>query len=244
MYEEDILTLREILKASKNLCVFTGAGISVPSGIPDFRSADGLYNQESGLNIPPEQIISHSFFVRHPKEFYDFYKSKMLYPDALPNAAHRYFAALEKEGKRVSVVTQNIDGLHQKAGSSRVYEIHGSVLRNFCMQCGAEYGVDVVSESDGIPYCKKCGGMIKPDVVLYEEPLDEQVVTGAIHAIEAADTLLVIGTSLVVYPAASYIRFYGGDNLVIINKSKTDYDRFAKLAIYEDIVHVVEDLQK
>lgn len=137
MYEEDILTLREILKASKNLCVFTGAGISVPSGIPDFRSADGLYNQESGLNIPPEQIISHSFFVRHPKEFYEFYKSKMLYPDALPNAAHRYFAALEKEGKRVSVVTQNIDGLHQKAGSSRVYEIHGSVLRNFCMQCGA-----------------------------------------------------------------------------------------------------------
>lgn len=192
MYEEDILTLREIVKASKNLCVFTGAGISVPSGIPDFRSADGLYNQESGLNIPPEQIISHSFFVRHPKEFYEFYKSKMLYPDALPNAAHRYFAALEKEGKRVSVVTQNIDGLHQKAGSSRVYEIHGSVLRNFCMQCGAEYGVDVVSESDGIPYCKKCGGMIKPDVVLYEEPLDEQVVAGAIHAIEAADTLLVI----------------------------------------------------
>lgn len=244
MYEEDILTLREIVKASKNLCVFTGAGISVPSGIPDFRSADGLYNQESGLNIPPEQIISHSFFVRHPKEFYEFYKSKMLYPDALPNAAHRYFAALEKEGKRVSVVTQNIDGLHQKAGSSRVYEIHGSVLRNFCMQCGAEYGVDVVSESDGIPYCKKCGGMIKPDVVLYEEPLDEQVVTGAIHAIEAADTLLVIGTSLVVYPAASYIRFYGGDNLVIINKSKTDYDRFAKLSIYEDIVRVVEDLQK
>ena len=168
----------------------------------------------------------------------------MLYPDALPNAAHRYFAVLEKEGKRVSVVTQNIDGLHQKAGSSRVYEIHGSVLRNFCMQCGAEYGVDVVSESDGIPYCKKCGGMIKPDVVLYEEPLDEQVVTGAIHAIEAADTLLVIGTSLVVYPAASYIRFYGGDNLVIINKSKTDYDRCAKRAIYEDIVRVVEDLQK
>ena len=244
MYEEDILTLREILKASKNLCVFTGAGISVPSGIPDFRSADGLYNQESGLNIPPEQIISHSFFVRHPKEFYEFYKSKMLYPDALPNAAHRYFAALEKEGKRVSVVTQNIDGLHQKAGSSRVYEIHGSVLRNFCMQCGAKYGVDVVCESEDIPHCKKCGGMIKPDVVLYEEPLDEQVVTGAIHAIEAADTLLVIGTSLVVYPAASYIRFYGGDNLVIINKSKTDYDRFAELAIYEDIVRVVEDLQK
>ena len=244
MYEEDILTLREIIKASKNLCVFTGAGISVPSGIPDFRSADGLYNQESGLNIPPEQIISHSFFVRHPKEFYDFYKSKMLYPQALPNAAHRYFAALERKGKRVSVVTQNIDGLHQKAGSSRVYEIHGSVLRNFCMQCGVKYGVDVVSESEGIPYCKKCGGMIKPDVVLYEEPLDEQVVTGAVHAIEAADTMLVIGTSLVVYPAASYIRFYGGDNLVIINKSKTDYDRFAKLAIYEDIVHVVEDLQK
>lgn len=244
MYEEDILTLREILKNSRNLCVFTGAGISVPSGIPDFRSADGLYNQESGLNIPPEQIISHSFFVRHPKEFYDFYKSKMLYPKAQPNAAHRYFAALEQNSKRVSIVTQNIDGLHQKAGSSRVYEIHGSVLRNFCMQCGTKYGIDIVSDSEGIPLCKKCGGMIKPDVVLYEEPLDEQVVAGAVRAIEEADTMLVIGTSLVVYPAASYIRFFGGDNLIIINKSKTDYDRFAKLGIYEDIVRVVEDLQK
>lgn len=244
MYRDDIAALREILKNSRNLCVFTGAGISVPSGIPDFRSADGLYNQESGLNIPPEQIISHSFFVRHPKEFYDFYKSKMLYPKAQPNTAHRYFAALEQNGKRVSIVTQNIDGLHQKAGSSRVYEIHGSVLRNFCMQCGAKYGVDIVSDSEGIPLCKKCGGMIKPDVVLYEEPLDEQVVAGAVRAIEEADTMLVIGTSLVVYPAASYIRFFGGDNLIIINKSKTDYDRFAKLAIYEDIVRVVEDLQK
>lgn len=244
MYRDDIAALREILKNSRNLCVFTGAGISVPSGIPDFRSADGLYNQESGLNIPPEQIISHSFFVRHPKEFYDFYKSKMLYPKAQPNTAHRYFAALEQNDKRVSIVTQNIDGLHQKAGSSRVYEIHGSVLRNFCMQCGAKYGVDIVSDSEGIPLCKKCGGMIKPDVVLYEEPLDEQVVAGAVRAIEEADTMLVIGTSLVVYPAASYIRFFGGDNLIIINKSKTDYDRFAKLAIYEDIVRVVEDLQK
>ncbi len=244
MYRDDIAALREILKNSRNLCVFTGAGISVPSGIPDFRSADGLYNQESGLNIPPEQIISHSFFVRHPKEFYDFYKSKMLYPKAQPNTAHRYFAALEQNGKRVSIVTQNIDGLHQKAGSSRVYEIHGSVLRNFCMQCGAKYGVDIVSDSEGIPLCKKCGGMIKPDVVLYEEPLDEQVVAGAVRAIEEADTMLIIGTSLVVYPAASYIRFFGGDNLIIINKSKTDYDRFAKLAIYEDIVRVVEDLQK
>lgn len=244
MYRDDIAALREILKNSRNLCVFTGAGISVPSGIPDFRSADGLYNQESGLNIPPEQIISHSFFVRHPKEFYDFYKSKMLYPKAQPNAAHRYFAVLEQNDKRVSIVTQNIDGLHQKAGSSRVYEIHGSVLRNFCMQCGAKYGVDIVSDSEGIPLCKKCGGMIKPDVVLYEEPLDEQVVAGAVRAIEEADTMLVIGTSLVVYPAASYIRFFGGDNLIIINKSKTDYDRFAKLAIYEDIVRVVEDLQK
>ena len=217
MYRDDIAALREILKNSRNLCVFTGAGISVPSGIPDFRSADGLYNQESGLNIPPEQIISHSFFVRHPKEFYDFYKSKMLYPKAQPNTAHRYFAALEQNGKCVSIVTQNIDGLHQKAGSSRVYEIHGSVLRNFCMQCGAKYSVDIVSDSEGIPLCKKCGGMIKPDVVLYEEPLDEQVVAGAVRAIEEADTMLVIGTSLVVYPAASYIRFFGGDNLIIIN---------------------------
>ena len=241
--DEKILQLRRILEQSRNLCVFTGAGISCPSGIPDFRSADGLYNQKSGLNIPPEEIISHSFFTAHTDLFYDFYKSKMLYPNALPNAAHRFFADLEKSGKTVSVVTQNIDGLHTAAGSSRVYEIHGSVLRNRCMHCGAFYGVDTIAESDGVPHCQKCGGTIKPDVVLYEEPLDEQTVQGAIRAISAADTMVIVGTSLVVSPAASYVRYFGGKNLVILNKTATDYDRLAQLTIYDDIVHIVEQVK-
>lgn len=241
--DEKILQLRRILEQSRNLCVFTGAGISCPSGIPDFRSADGLYNQNSGSNIPPEGIISHSFFTAHTDLFYDFYKSKMLYPHALPNAAHRFFADLEKSGKTVSVVTQNIDGLHTAAGSSRVYEIHGSVLRNHCMHCGAFYGVDTIAESDGVPHCQKCGGTIKPDVVLYEEPLDEKTVQGAIRAISAADTMVIVGTSLVVYPAASYVRYFGGKNLVILNKTATDYDRLAQLTIYDDIVHIVEQVK-
>lgn len=238
-----ILKLHEILKNSRNICVFTGAGISCPSGIPDFRSADGLYNQKSGLNIPPEEIISHTFFTAHTDLFYDFYKSKMLYPDALPNAAHRFFADLEREGKTVSVVTQNIDGLHTAAGNSRVYEIHGSVLRNHCMHCGAFYGVDTIAQSDGVPHCTKCGGVIKPDVVLYEEPLDEKTVRGAVNAISAADTMVIIGTSLVVYPAASYVRYFGGENLVILNKTATDYDRLAQLTVYDDIVHIVEQVK-
>ncbi len=239
---DKIERLRQILKNSKSLCVFTGAGISCPSGIPDFRSANGLYNQNSGLQIPPEEIISHSFFSAHTDLFYDFYKSKMLYPDAQPNAAHRYFADLEAEGKQVSVVTQNIDGLHTAAGSTRVFEIHGSVLRNHCMQCGAFYSVDAIAESAGVPRCTQCGGIIKPDVVLYEEPLDEKTVQGALNAIATADTMLIIGTSLVVYPAASYVRYFGGENLVILNKTETACDRMADLTVYDDIVHIVNEL--
>lgn len=239
---EKIKALKEILQKSKNLCVFTGAGISCPSGIPDFRSADGLYNQNSGLNISPEEIISHSFFTEHTDLFYDFYKTKMLYPNAQPNAAHRFFADLEAQGKQVSVVTQNIDGLHTAAGSTRVFEIHGSVLRNHCMQCGTFYPVDAVAESAGVPHCAKCGGIIKPDVVLYEEPLDEKTVRGAINAIASADTMLIIGTSLVVYPAASYVRYFGGETLVILNKTETACDRMADLTIYDDIVHIVTEL--
>lgn len=241
--DEKILRLKTILQNSRNVCVFTGAGISCPSGIPDFRSANGLYNQKSGLNIPPEEIISHSFFTAHTDLFYDFYKSKMLYPEAQPNAAHRFFADLENKGKTVSVVTQNIDGLHTAAGSTNVFEIHGSVLRNHCMQCGAFYGVEAVAQSDSVPYCEKCGGIIKPDVILYEEPLDEKAVQGAVNAIAAADTMVIIGTSLVVYPAASYVRYFGGENLVILNKTATDYDRLASLTIYDDIVHIVEQLK-
>ncbi len=239
---EKIERLRQILHNSKSLCVFTGAGISCPSGIPDFRSADGLYNQDSGLQIPPEEIISHSFFTEHTDLFYDFYKSKMLYPKAQPNAAHRYFAELEAVGKQVSVVTQNIDGLHTAAGSTRVFEIHGSALRNHCMQCGAFYSVDAIAESADVPRCTQCGGIIKPDVVLYEEPLDEKTVQGALNAIATADTLLIIGTSLVVYPAASYVRYFSGGNLVVLNKTETACDRMADLTVYDDIVHIVNEL--
>lgn len=240
---ESIQTLHKILQNSRKLCLFTGAGISCPSGIPDFRSADGLYNQQNGLNIPPEQIISRSFFDKHPDLFYAFYKSKMLYPQAQPNAAHRYFADLEKQGKDISVVTQNIDGLHTAAGNSKVYEIHGSVLRNFCMNCRKPFGVEAITESAGIPRCDRCGGIIKPDVVLYEEPLDEYTVQQAVNAIANADTMVIIGTSLVVYPAASYVRYFRGENLVILNKTATEYDRLASLTIYEDIVHVVKQLK-
>lgn len=242
MMDRKLQALHTILQNSRKLCVFTGAGISCPSGIPDFRSADGLYNQQSGLNIPPEQIISHSFFDKHPDLFYNFYKSKMLYPNAQPNAAHRYFADLEEQGKEVSVVTQNIDGLHTAAGNSKVYEIHGSVLRNFCMDCRKPFGVEAIADSTGIPRCDRCGGIIKPDVVLYEEPLDEHIVRKAVDAIANADTMVIIGTSLVVYPAASYVRYFSGENLIILNKTATEYDRMANLTIYGDIVHIVHAL--
>lgn len=239
--------LKGIIDNAKDICVFTGAGISVPSGIPDFRSADGLYNQDSGFNIRPEEIISHSFFVRHTDMFYEFYKDKMVYQDAQPNAAHKYFVELEHAGKHVSVVTQNIDGLHTAAGSSEVYEIHGSVLRNNCTKCGKFYDVDYVLHPDNcdnnIPLCS-CGGIIKPDVVLYEEPLDDATVSGAVRAISRADTMIIIGTSLVVYPAASYVRYFRGNNLVIINLEPTQMDSIATLAIYEDVEKVVKQLKE
>ena len=182
--------------------------------------------------------------MRNPELFYDFYKSKMLYPDALPNKAHKYFASLERMGKNVSVVTQNIDGLHQKAGSSRVYELHGSVLRNYCTKCGKSYSLEHIVNTKGVPRCTEDNAIIKPDVVLYEEPLDEAVIDGAINAISNADTLIVVGTSLVVYPAASFVRYYKGKNMVLINKSETSYDYLASIAINEDVVEVVEYLEK
>lgn len=236
--------LKKVIENSERICVFTGAGISCPSGIPDFRSADGLYNQKSGYNYSPEEIISHSFFVRNPDLFYDFYKSKMLYPNALPNKAHKYFADLEKQGKDVSIVTQNIDGLHQKAGSTKVFELHGSVARNYCTKCKKSYDLEYIAGSDGIPRCTVDNAIIKPDVVLYEEPLDGDVIEGAISAIVSADTLIVIGTSLVVYPAASFIRYYGGKNMILINKSRTSYDTLANIAINEDVVEVIDYLEK
>ena len=238
---DKIQKLREIIESSRNICVFTGAGISCPSGIPDFRSANGLYNEKTKGNYTPEQIISHSFFLRHTEEFYSFYRDKMIYENAQPNKAHLYFAELENKGKNVTVVTQNIDGLHQKAGSSEVIELHGSVHRNYCTKCGKFYDVTAVTGCVGIPRCD-CGGTIKPDVVLYEEPLDESSVERAVTAIASADTMIIIGTSLVVYPAASYVRYFRGENLVVLNKTETNCDKSAQLAIYDDIINIVEQL--
>ena len=217
-------TLKTIIKNSQSIVVFTGAGISVPSGIPDFRSADGIYNQKYKTQYRPEEIISHSFYMEHPDMFYEFYKEKMCYPNAKPNAAHKYFADLEKKGKNVTVVTQNIDNLHQEAGSTRVYELHGSVHRNYCEKCYRLFGLKYMLDHPGVPHCDKCGGQIKPDVVLYEESLDEDTIQRAISAIMTCDTLIVVGTSLTVYPAAGFIRYFRGSNLVVINKQPTNYD--------------------
>ena len=239
---QKIAELQKMIDSTNRICVFTGAGISVPSGIPDFRSANGLYNEKTQGSYSPEQIISHSFFVSKTEMFYDFYKNKMLYPDAKPNDAHLYFAGLEKTGKKVTVITQNIDGLHQAAGSTDVVELHGSVHRNYCMNCRRPYEMEYVYKSEGIPHCE-CGGIIKPDVVLYEEPLDESSVMKAAERISQAETLIIIGTSLVVYPAASYVRYFRGKNFVIINKSTTSADSSADLAIYDDVENVVHSLK-
>ena len=209
------MTLQEIVDRSRRIVFFGGAGVSTESGIPDFRSVDGLYHQQ--YDYPPEQILSRSFFDENPAEFYRFYRSKMLCPNARPNAAHYKLAELEQAGKCTAVVTQNIDGLHQAAGSRTVYELHGSVLRNHCMHCGRAYGVEAVAEAADIPRCA-CGGIIKPDVVLYEESLDEDVMARAIHYIRQADVLIIGGTSLVVYPAAGLIQYYRGHKLAVINK--------------------------
>ena len=240
--QEKITTLKEMINSTQKICVFTGAGISCPSGIPDFRSANGLYNEKTKGSYSPEQIISHSFFVSKTDMFYDFYKNKMMYLDAKPNDAHIFFAELEKQGKQVSVITQNIDGLHQMAGSTDVVELHGSIHRNYCMNCGKSYDAEYVKGSDGVPKCS-CGGTIKPDVVLYEEPLDDTATYKAIEKISEAETLIIIGTSLVVYPAASYVRYFRGKNFVLINKSATPVDSNAELAIYDDVVNVVHQLK-
>ena len=236
-------TLKEIIKESRNIVVFTGAGISVPSGIPDFRSADGIYNQKTKFKASPEDIISHTFFVNNTEDFYSFYKDKMCYPKAEPNAAHKYFADLEKKGKNVIVVTQNIDGLHQKAGSSIVYELHGTIHQNFCQRCGRMFGLDYVMNAKGVPHCDKCGGIVKPNVVLYEEGLDEDTISRSINAIMTCDTLIIIGTSLRVYPAAGFIRYFRGKYLVVINKDSTAYDSNCDLVFNEDVVNVIKNIK-
>ena len=234
--------LTEILRESQNIVFFGGAGISTSSGIPDFRSSNGLYSKKLNRNFTPEQAVSHSFFVRYPEEFYDFYKKNLIYPEAKPNDCHIALAKLEKMGKLKAVVTQNIDGLHQAAGSKKVYELHGSVLRNYCMKCHAFYDVNYVLQSDGIPKCEKCGGVVKPDVVLYEEGLDEQIISGAVHAISKADTLIIGGTSLVVYPAAGLIDYFTGKKLILINKITTSADNKADLLINDDISKVMQEV--
>lgn len=225
---EKIKKLNEILKSSKNTVFFGGAGVSTESGIPDFRSVDGLYSQK--YDYPPETILSGGFFYSQTEEFYRFYRDKMLCLTAMPNAAHIKLAEMEQKGKLSAVVTQNIDGLHQKAGSKRVYELHGSVLRNYCLKCGKSFTAEYILQSEGIPRCE-CNGLIKPDVVLYSEQLDQKVLGASVNAIENADTLIIGGTSLVVYPAAGLINYFRGNNLVIINMSPTSADSSADLLI-------------
>lgn len=231
--------LRQWVNESDNIVFFGGAGVSTESGIPDFRSVDGLYNQQ--YDYPPETILSHTFYRRNTEEFYRFYRNKMLCLDAKPNAAHRKLAQWEKEGKLKAVVTQNIDGLHQAAGSEKVYELHGSVLRNFCESCHKFYDVNYIANSEGVPLCS-CGGSIKPDVVLYEEGLDQNTLSGAISAIREADVLIVGGTSLAVYPAAGLLDYYNGNKLVLVNKTPTARDGIADLVVQGSIGEIFSQL--
>lgn len=232
---DNIAVFKKWIEESDNIVFFGGAGVSTESGIPDFRSVDGLYNQK--YKYPPEMIISHSFFEKNPEEFYRFYRDKLIIKGAKPNAAHLRLAQLEKEGKLKAVITQNIDGLHQLAGSKNVLELHGSTLRNYCMRCGKKYGVEIFDETEGVPKCS-CGGTIRPDVVLYEEGLDQDVISSAVHFIRNADMLIIGGTSLVVYPAAGLVNYYKGNKLVLINKSATSMDSAADLLISQNIGQV------
>lgn len=240
----EIEKLTEILKNSNNIVFFGGAGVSTESNIPDFRSANGLWNEKLKIQLTPEQLVSHTMFIKYPEEFFEFYRDKLIYPEAKPNAAHIALAKLEEMGKLKAVVTQNIDGLHQAAGSKVVYELHGSVLRNYCMKCNAFYDEKFILESKGIPTCPKCGGKVKPDVVLYEEGLDNDVINGAVRAISQADTLIIGGTSLIVYPAAGLINYFNGKNLILINKSSTSADSKANLVIHDAIGKVLGEVIK
>ena len=238
--DEELKILQQWIDDSRSIVFFGGAGVSTESGIPDFRSVDGLYNQK--YDYPPEEILSRSFFDTRPEEFYRFYRDKMLCLDARPNPAHRKLAQLEEAGRLRSVVTQNIDGLHQAAGSKRVWELHGSVHRNKCMRCGRAYPVEFIRDSEGVPTCS-CGGTVKPEVVLYEESLSSRVLEGALEDIQSADMLIIGGTSLAVYPAASLVHYYRGHRLVLINKSPTPYDTHADLMIAAPIGQVLGQIR-
>lgn len=235
------MDLKTMIEASDNIVFFGGAGVSTESGIPDFRSEQGIYNTVKQFGDPPETILSHSYFWQKPEKFYEFYKSTMIYKDAQPNRAHRALAKLEAMGKLKAVVTQNIDGLHQLAGSEKVYELHGSVLRNRCSSCGRFYTLDEIMAKPGVPRCDQCKKIIKPEVVLYEEGLDEDCINKAVKAISEADMLIVGGTSLNVYPAAGFVRYYRGNQLVLINMSATPYDKYANVLIHDSIGKVLGD---
>lgn len=235
------MTLQQIIDDSENIVFFGGAGVSTESGIPDFRSVDGLYNQK--YDYPPEEILSHTFFCNHTDYFYNFYRDKLICTDAEPNPAHLKLAELEKAGKLSAVVTQNIDGLHQKAGSKTVFELHGSTLRNYCTKCGKFFDVDYIADSKGVPKCDKCGGLVKPDVVLYEEGLDNNTVNGAVNTISNADCLIVAGTSLTVYPAAGFIRYFRGKYFVLINRDETAADSSANLVIHDSVGKVLSEIE-
>ncbi|MBE5063264.1 NAD-dependent protein deacylase [Lachnospiraceae bacterium DSM 108991] len=240
MYQEEVRKLQEIIDDSRRIVFFGGAGVSTESGIPDFRSAEGIYHQH--YKYAPEQVVSHSFFKAHPDVFYEFYKEKMMCLEAEPNAAHRKLAQLEEAGRLTAVITQNIDGLHQKAGSKKVYELHGSIHRNYCQKCGRFYDAAFVKEAPGIPRCG-CGGIIKPDVVLYEESLDSMTIEKSVRAIAEADTLIIGGTSLVVYPAAGFIDYFRGRHLVVINKSATAREVGAELSISAPIGEILGQIK-
>ena len=238
--DDNIERLKELIDSHNNIVFFGGAGVSTESDIPDFRSASGLFSEKLNRNFTPEQLVSHTFFMRYPEDFYRFYKDKLIYEDAKPNNAHLALAKLEDMGKLNAIITQNIDGLHQKAGSRNVLELHGSVHRNYCTKCGKFFNLDEMLNLGGIiPYCDECGSIVKPDVVLYEEPLDNAVVNKTVNALSNADLLIIGGTSLVVYPAASFIDYFNGDSVVLINKSTTGYDKKASLVINDSIGKVL-----
>ena len=238
---EKIVQLSEIIRKSNNIVFFGGAGVSTSSGIPDFRSSVGIYSKKLNRNFTPEQAVSHTFFMKYPEEFFDFYKENLVYLDAKPSGCHNALAKLEEMGKLKAVITQNIDNLHQEAGSKKVYELHGSIHRNYCTKCHWFYDAEYIINYKGIPVCEKCGGIVKPDVVLYEEGLDDEIISGAIKAISNADTLIIGGTSLVVYPAAGLIDYFRGEKLILINKSVTSADHKADLVINDDIAKVMKE---
>ena len=241
MEDEKIGMFHNLLKESGNIVFFGGAGVSTESGIPDFRSATGLYSWRLSAHVSPEELVSHTFFERCPEEFFDFYRKRLIYMEAKPNDCHKALVDLERMGKLKAVITQNIDGLHQEAGSSHVLELHGSVRRNYCMGCHALYDAKFMQAREGVPHCTRCGATVKPDVVLYEESLDMDVLDAAVRAISAADMLIVGGTSLIVYPAAGLLRYFNGDRLVLINKTATQADRKATLVIHDSLGKVFRE---